>query len=358
MTLLRLAALAVLACLGAVAAEPPFAGREACAACHAEQAEAQAGSAHRLALMRPAAHPLADRFPTAEPLVRAPGFRYRFSRESGGLNVETALGDQARKAAIDWAFGAGGQAVTFVSRIDDQWYVEHYWTFYSSTGEYGPTPGHQTTEADDLGQALGVMYRTFSAQTEILRCFRCHSTGPLALGEGFAIEPSEPGVQCEACHGPGAEHAARAAAGTLDRASPAVSNPGDLEPDALLEACGQCHRPPAQEPSEIDYRDPWNVRHQPLYLVRSACYQQSGALTCMSCHDPHAPLVRGDAAYYDSRCSSCHPGDAACKAGKTADCASCHMPSVEPQEGLRFTNHWVGVFPAGEAYLPRRRAPR
>jgi hypothetical protein len=343
--------LAVLA-LPVLAAEPAFVGRQACAACHPAQAEAQAGSAHAAALSRPEDHRLAAKFPTTQTLVRPPGFRYRYIQDGAKLEAEASFGDMARRTVVDWAFGAGDQAVTFVSQTDDRWYVEHYWTFYSSIGGYGPTPGHQLTQADDLGQSLGVMYRTFSPETEILRCFRCHTTGPIELGENLAIEPSELGVQCEACHGPGGVHAARAAAGGFSDSG--ILNPGKLEPNALLEACGQCHRPPAQQPSEIDYRDPWNVRHQPLYLVRSACYQQSGALTCMSCHDPHAPLVRHDSAYYDARCKSCHSAQGACKAGQTAQCASCHMPAVEPQEGLRFTNHWIGVFPPGESYLPRR----
>ena len=42
----------------------------------------------------------------------------------------------------------------------------------------------------------GVMYKTFSPEAEIMRCFRCHSTGPLELGDGLSIEPSETGVQC------------------------------------------------------------------------------------------------------------------------------------------------------------------
>ncbi|MEZ5361691.1 MAG: multiheme c-type cytochrome [Bryobacterales bacterium] len=202
-----------------------FAGRQVCASCHAEQARLQAGSGHFGALSKPGEHPLARQFETAESLVRAPGFEFRVVASEDELAVEAAFGDMARRSVVDWAFGAGDQAVTFVSQVDDQWYLEHYWTFYSTTGRYGPTPGHQMTEADDLGQALGVMYRTLSPQTEILRCFRCHSTGPIALGEGFAIEPSEQGVQCEACHGPGAEHAALATAGKLDS-----SRPVDREP--------------------------------------------------------------------------------------------------------------------------------
>ena len=313
---------------------------------------AQSQSEHNAALSRPTDHPLVEELPTRTPLMRPPGFRYEVSSKGGQLETLASFGDMSRRTVIDWAFGAGDQAVTFVSRLDDEWYVEHYWSYYSTTGKYGPTPGHQTTQADDLGQSIGVKYRTFSPRTEILRCFRCHSTGPLALGDGLAIEPDELGVQCEACHGPGGDHAARAASGDLQ--DPAIVHPGKLEPDEFLQACGQCHRPPDGDPSEIDYRDPWNVRHQPVYLVRSTCYQQSGALTCIRCHDPHAPLLRDDSAHYDAGCMSCHSTDGACKAGETANCASCHMPKVEPQEGLRFTNHWIGVFPAGESYLPRR----
>lgn len=353
MALRRSLLLAAVLGVRALAADPEPIGRQACAQCHPKQAAAHARSAHHRALNRPADHPLAEKFLTQAELVRPPGFHYVYQRRDGKLEARASFGAMERRTVVDWAFGAGDQAVTFVSQIDDQWYVEHYWTYYSSIDRYGPTPGHQTTEADDLGQSLGVMYRTLSPQTEILRCFRCHSTGPISLGERLSIQPSELGVQCEACHGPGGEHAARAAAGDLS--DPGIVDPGKLEPDALMQLCGRCHRPPAEEPSEIDYRDPWNVRHQPLYLVRSACYKQSGSLTCMTCHDPHAPIVRNDAAHYDAGCKNCHSaGETVCKAGKTANCASCHMPQVEPQDGLRFTNHWIGVFPAGESYLPRR----
>ncbi len=347
--------LSVMACavLGGrlVAAEPAFVGANACAGCHPAQAEAQARSEHARALSRPADHALAEDFPTRQPLTRAPGFRYQVEQADGRLETEAAFADMARRTVIDWAFGAGDQAVTFVSRLDDQWYLEHHWSYYSTIGAYGPTPGHQNNEADDLGQALGVMYRTFSPRAEILRCFRCHSTGPLGLGAELAIEPAEPGIRCEACHGPGGDHVARVAAGEL--AELAIVNPGKLEPAEFLKACGQCHRPPDGDPGEIDYRDPWNIRHQPVYLVRSACFQQSGALTCIRCHDPHAPLLRNDSTHYDARCKSCHAAaDSGCKAGRTAECDSCHMPKVEPQEGLQFTNHWIGVFPPGESFLP------
>ena len=42
---------------------------------------------------------------------------------------------------MEWAFGAGRQAVTFVTRVDKDWYVEHYSTYYSALRSWGPTPG-------------------------------------------------------------------------------------------------------------------------------------------------------------------------------------------------------------------------
>ena len=32
---------------------------------------------------------------------------------------------------VEWAFGAGGQAVTFVTRIDKDCYLEHFYSYYS-----------------------------------------------------------------------------------------------------------------------------------------------------------------------------------------------------------------------------------
>ena len=38
-----------------------------------------------------------------------------------------------------------------------------------------------------------------------LRCFRCHTTGLISLAADGSIHWGEAGVQCESCHGPGAE---------------------------------------------------------------------------------------------------------------------------------------------------------
>ena len=189
------------------------------------------------------------------------------------------------------------------------------------------TPGHRTP--------AGERYRIFDPTAGILRCFQCHSTGPLRLAAGFKIEPFEPGVQCEACHGPGAEHAS---------SLKPIRNPKRLGAAEINGLCGACHRKPAAAGDDTDWTNPWNTRHQPLYLAESACFEKSkGKLSCFACHPAHTPLSR-NAADYDRRCSGCHvkPRHRTVVAGRA--CVACHMPVVEPQPNLRFANHWIGVY--------------
>ena len=273
-----------------------------------------------------------------------------------------SAGREESRSLLEWAFGAGEQAVTFVGQVDEHRYVEHHFSFYSTTGKHGTTPGHSEGPARGAEAALGVYYETFGPKPSVMRCFQCHSTGPLALGEAFSLQPRELGVRCEACHGPGRPHVDAVASGDAERASAAIANPARLSTGQLLERCGACHRPPASSGQVIDWSDPWNVRHQPVYLSRSACIQPGGQpLSCMRCHDPHAPLS-AEAARDNARCLDCHqvglPPAEACRQAAPRPCSSCHMPPVRPQDELRFTNHWIGVYDSGNPLRPRQATER
>ena len=272
------------------AAHSQYAGSSSCGACHSAQFAGQSKSGHARAL----------------------------SRSSG---------------PGEWAFGAGVQAITYVSRLNDEFYLEHGLSYYSSLKGTALTPGHRSPE--------GERYRTFAADAAILRCFQCHSTGPLKLGADFRIEPFEAGVRCEVCHGAGAEHAAGKAA---------LQKPDRLSAAELNRFCGTCHRMPSPAGESTDWTNAWNVRHQPLYLDRSRCFRESrGKLTCLTCHDPHQPLAR-DAAVYDAKCASCHAK--LVNHAERRSCTACHMPPVEPGQHLRFANHWIGVYAPAKPLQP------
>jgi hypothetical protein len=164
---------------------------------------------------------------------------------------------------------------------------------------------------------------------------------------------NEPGVHCEACHGPGAAH-------VKSPSRKNIRNPQTLSAERLNQFCGTCHRAPPARGEQVDWTNAWNVRHQPIYLNESVCFRKSGgALTCLTCHDPHEPAGKKEAAFYNSRCMSCHSAAAPrpkpiCEKEAPANCIDCHMPYVSPKPPLRFTNHWIGVFGDGAKLKPKR----
>jgi len=243
-----------------------------------------------------------------------------------------------------WAFGAGEKATTWVSQRDEDTILEHGLSYYAATKKMALTPGHESP--------VDAVYRTFDPVGTALRCFRCHSTGAVNIRENYRIEPSELGIRCEACHGPGAKHAeAKGATGT-------ILNPRKLNAAGLNELCGACHRQASELDDDTDWGNAWNVRHQPSYLHRAACFRNSGgALSCITCHNPHEPL-RQSAAYYDARCASCHKSVTHKTALGTRACIDCHMPQVTTSPTLHFTNHWIGIYEKPAKLTPSRRAVR
>ena len=82
-------------------------------------------SAHAYSLSKASEHALAGQFVAPEPLYRPPRYRFDFSARDGLLAVTVSAGPERVELPIEWAFGAGRQAVTFVSRMDENWYLEH-----------------------------------------------------------------------------------------------------------------------------------------------------------------------------------------------------------------------------------------
>jgi hypothetical protein len=287
------AILTILLCLGpAGLGASDYAGSQACRACHLEQFATQSKSAHARALLR-----------------------------DGEV----------------WRFGSGLQAVTPVSRTGPETYKEHGLTRYTRTKREAITPGH----TDDKG----VAYPVFDPGGQILRCFQCHSTGRVTFTPADGIQPFEPGVTCESCHGPGAAHAK----------APSKSNifqPRILNGDGVNAACGACHRQPPKPGEDTDWSNGWNARHQPLSFSQSACFRKSeGKLTCYTCHDAHnAKPARAEA------CADCHKAPRHSRpVAKTQSCVGCHMPLVKPSTDLQFANHWIGIYAPGNTLLPRTR---
>jgi hypothetical protein len=161
-------------------------------------------------------------------------------------------------------------------------------------------------------------------------CFVCHTTGARAQDEdfpeyqenrpGFIGTWEEPGVQCEACHGPGSKH---------------IPNPSarDIFVGTTASECGRCHTR-GDDPSVILSKAGYIQHHEQWpELLASGGHAD---FTCTVCHDPHvsANYDRFDA--IRNECSACHETqNLALHSGKTyrrggyaeeVTCVSCHMP--------------------------------
>ena len=145
-------------------------------------------------------------------------------------------------------------------------------------------------------------------------CAGCHHTGwRMSVGEhpeGLTAMPGTwalPGIQCEACHGPGQMHAA--------------GEKGNIVMDVSAELCGRCHYVNGQPRLEADGR-----------LMQSDQYDQlvhspHQTLTCVTCHDPHKSVRYRLGGVKADVCMRCHPHQAV-RVPEMADlpCEGCHMP--------------------------------
>jgi hypothetical protein len=150
-------------------------------------------------------------------------------------------------------------------------------------------------------------------------CGACHTTGYSPQGsqdemEGIAGTWAEPGVQCEACHGPGGLH---------------VQNPRGVQMtiDRDAETCGACHARGAT--GEVSVQDGFIQHHdqyQDLFVGKHA------ALDCVTCHDPHSGVVQLRQAEVQTtriQCGDCHFQQAQFLNHPTfARCIDCHMPRL------------------------------
>jgi hypothetical protein len=339
-----------------------YIGSQSCRVCHPGEAASHARSGHARTLRPVAQTSLAERLDgvkVADPEHQGVTWTYAF--RDGRLSAERSEAGGVERLVIDYAFGSGHHATTFVTLTDRTpdrpTMIEHRMTVFAHKESPDLTPG-QALGGDREGVVpAGRRYSGWKA----IKCFECHATatsgrGPLVLDEATMI----PNVGCERCHGPGRSHveAARRGAGPAALAMP--FGPGRWTAAEQLRLCGGCHRLPEMgDPALVRTDNPVLARFQPVGLMQSACYRQSrGALSCLTCHDPHA-RTSTDRDAYEAACLGCHrgPSRTPCKISPATGCVGCHMPRRDVSRGMMMTDHWIRSRPEAAGATPAAREP-
>jgi hypothetical protein len=336
------------------ASRDSYIGTAACAKCHAAKVASQRTNAMAQA---------ATRTIESEILLHHDHLTFRlgpYNEEivTKGERSVLTVSDQASSLSADllWAFGVGHMGQTYIYQRNGS-YFESQLSYYASIQNLNITPEHSTSIPANIEDAAGRRL----TDAEARRCFGCHTTASVAKGQ-FDPNAAVLGITCEACHGPGANHAAAMKSGMQEQGELMMTNLSRFDPVDSVDFCGACHRTWEDVVANgFTGVGVYNVRFAPYRLENSKCWRKSDPrLTCVACHDPHQPLQH-EAAEYDSHCLQCHitqakakrdadhPGPA-CRVS-TKNCTSCHMPKiVTPVQHSTFTDHWIRIVVPGKPY--------
>jgi Cytochrome c3 len=326
-------------------ARDQYVGSETCGRCHQNIVETQKNTPMAHAV-KPAKADAFTSFPH-EMHFRTGPYEYSVSQTPTGAEYSTTNGQHSASAAVGWIFGDRQFGDTFLYQQNGI-YFESRVSYYRAINGLDLTTGRTRFSPNRIETALG---RRMSPDEPPL-CFGCHSTASNTDGV-FHPERLIPGVTCEACHGPGAQHVAQMSLEHDARASTLIFNPARLSPADSVDFCGACHRSSA-DVSLSDVSGMFVLRFPAYGLEQSRCWKNGDArLTCTACHDVHKPRVQ-DAAFYDKVCLSCHspasgtPKEqahaiAVCKVSNH-ECVSCHMRKYAiPSMHTEWTNHRIGI---------------
>ncbi|MBI3926869.1 MAG: hypothetical protein HY319_15135 [Armatimonadetes bacterium] len=290
-----------------------YAGSETCKTCHSGTYQSWKNTLHS-SMVRPAA-------------------RGDLSNARADLTLEGA----PRPDQYDWALVIGG------------WYKEERYAYRDTQGrivtgefEYNRPKKSFSLRKDRNGN--------LEALDWINECGACHATGM----DPQKRQWTEFNIGCEACHGPGGNHA---------------KNPASVRMyvDKSSENCGKCHIRGRDKsgltgyPADFEYGKPTTLmakfnpipmtdrasvfpdeknsnRHRQQFLDWSKSDHAQAEVGCITCHDPHkGSLTERKAdlrAQGNELCSKCHEkqtSDPVAHSGhqaQVASCAACHLPKL------------------------------
>ena len=296
---------------------------------HPARAALECGSCHRAIASSFAltAHAKASRLATAESILgpfdrngstlrtRIPSVYFQMEKRADGFYQTGFEGGRSYTERFDLVIGSGRRGQSYLYWRDGLLFQLPV-SYHAGSQRWIKSPGYEDGKVH-FGRGIPP------------QCLDCHASrfrlekvdGHLRYAEDHVL-----GIGCSKCHG------------EVDRHDQ-IARPSGID------ICARCHSGLEEEkPPEPDVHG-----NQVGLLKASRCFQQSGSMTCTTCHDVHR--VERDPATLSARCTACHNIQACRTASAIGDksrarCVECHMPVLPSKliEVQSYRTHRIAVY--------------
>lgn len=283
-----------------------------------------------------------------------------------------------RNEKISWIVGSGQHTNSHLMSVNGYVYQVPL-TYYTQKEKWDLPPGFEGGHNSRFSRMIG------------LECMTCHNAFPgFVQGSENKYNFVANGIDCERCHGPGAQHVKEKLEGKIVDVKNAIDytivNPAKLPINLQMDVCQRCHIQGnavlKNGKSFLDFKPGMKLSdvmdvYMPSFsgdddshimashaerLKMSKCFLTSiayadkqnkihpsltpykNAMTCITCHDPHVSVRSTDQSVFNNKCQSCHVSTfntidgshynsgKECKDSEITrmkagnNCVSCHMP--------------------------------
>lgn len=279
-------------------------------------------------------------------------------RQNSVFQIASANGVIIDEQRFDIAFGSGEKAQTYAYWKENKLYQLPL-SYYKAQHTWMNSPGFPSNQIH-YDRAI------------LSRCLECHGSfiekkivakGSLAVEEHLNKSAVIYGIDCERCHGPGANHVSYHQQFPEEKVAKYMVTYASLNRRQKLDMCGVCHSGNDQKTHKTTFafkpgdtlakflipnfgvkpKEEIDVHgKQNQMLAASACFINSSTLDCVSCHNTHESQKQTLMAY-SQKCVSCH--EQTKHSEKTINlvneislkenCIDCHMPA-QPSKVITF----------------------
>ena len=255
-------------------------------------------------------------------------------------------GEPTRSEAMDMVVGSGNKGQTYLYWKDNL-LLQLPVSYYSVTHSWCNSPGYPT--------GMPKFTRIITG-----KCLECHSSNASVEDAGNNVNYIDKksivyGIDCERCHGPGADHIAFHKDNPDEKTARYILNKQTINRQQSLDVCALCHsgiREATKPVFSFKAGDRLDDFSKPTYdtdsaakldvhgnqyglLTSSKCFIKSSQMNCSTCHNVHG-TEGNQPAMFSQRCIGCHSSNAqvtcTVKPGTgmvlSQNCIDCHMPSL------------------------------